>query len=180
LSTLQFDVLTPWPTVRHDYITFEMALEYLRTAHPRFLHIAFGEADDWAHDRRYDRVLDSIGYFDRALKQLWTAIQALPQYRDSTALVITSDHGRGSTVRDWTSHGQSVPGSEQIWLAIVSPETPARGETGIGGETHQRDIAPTILELLGIGYREYEGVLGKPIPQAFKAHLTPRPRASTK
>lgn len=169
LSALQFDMLTPWPTVRHDYITFEMALEYLRTAHPRFLHIAFGEPDDWAHDKRYDRVLESIGYFDRALKRLWTAIQSAREYRDSTVLVITSDHGRGSTVRDWTSHGQSVAGSEQIWLTIVSPETPSVGETGFGSEAHQRDIAPTILELLGISHEEYKGALGKPIPEAFKS-----------
>ena len=71
LSRVQFETLTPWRNVRHDYVTFEMALEYLRTVKPRVLYIAFGETDDWAHDRRYDRVLDTAGYFDACLGLLW-------------------------------------------------------------------------------------------------------------
>ena len=35
LSELQFRVMSPWDSVRHDYITLEMALEHLRTAKPR-------------------------------------------------------------------------------------------------------------------------------------------------
>ncbi len=35
-------------------------------------------------------------------------------------------------------------------------------------EVFQRDIAPTILDLLGIDYREYAGVQGKPIGLAVK------------
>jgi len=62
LSALQFDILTPWTEERHDYITFEMALEYLKVAKPRVLHIAFNETDDWAHEKRNNRVLDAIGF----------------------------------------------------------------------------------------------------------------------
>jgi hypothetical protein len=47
LSAMQFDLVTAWDTVRHDYITFEMAREYLRTEKPRVIHIALGETDDW-------------------------------------------------------------------------------------------------------------------------------------
>ena len=64
-------MLTPWRSVRHDYITFEMALEYLRTVRPRLLHVALGETDDWAHDDRYDRYLENANYFDRCLRRLW-------------------------------------------------------------------------------------------------------------
>ena len=75
LSALQFEMLTPWTEERHDYITFEMALEYMRVAKPRVLHIAFDETDDWAHDKRYNRVLDAIGYLDRCLFKLWETIE---------------------------------------------------------------------------------------------------------
>src|SRR5579872_6954881 len=81
LSALQFQMLSPWTEERHDYITFEMALEYLRVAQPRVLHIAFDETDDWAHDRRYNRVLDAIAYLDRCLAQVWETIQRSPEYR---------------------------------------------------------------------------------------------------
>ncbi len=166
LSALQFEVLSPWTEERHDYISFEMALEYLRTAKPRVLHIAFDETDDWAHDKRYNRVLDAIGYFDNCLRKLWQIIGDLPEYRGKTTLVVTSDHGRGGTLADWDGHGKDVPGAEQIWTAIVGPDTPARGEVENSVQVFQRDIAPTILDLMGIDYRQYDGVLGKPIELA--------------
>ena len=68
LSDLQFDILTPWRNVRHDHVTFEMAIEYLRAVKPRVLYIALGETDDWAHGQRYDRVLEAARYFDACLK----------------------------------------------------------------------------------------------------------------
>ena len=166
LSALQFEVLSPWTEERHDYITFEMALAYLRAAKPRVLHIAFDETDDWAHDKRYNRVLDAIGYLDRCLQRIWQTVGELPEYRGKTTLVITSDHGRGGTPADWDAHGKDVAGAEQIWMAIAGPDTPARGEVEDSGEVFQRDIAPTILDLMGIDYREYDGVLGKPIELA--------------
>jgi hypothetical protein len=45
----------------------------MRQAHPRVLHIAFNETDDWAHDRKYNRVLDAIGYLDRSLS--WQVVK---------------------------------------------------------------------------------------------------------
>ena len=166
LNGLQFQMLTPERSVRHDYVTFEMALEYLRTEKPRVLHIAFAETDDWAHARRYDRVLDSIGYVDRSLGQLWEFINSSRDYRGATTIILTADHGRGSTLEDWHSHGDKVPEARQIWIAITGPDTPPVGEAVNTPEAFQRDIAPTMLDLLGIDYREYEGVEGKPIALA--------------
>jgi bisphosphoglycerate-independent phosphoglycerate mutase (AlkP superfamily) len=169
LSELQTRIMTPWDTVRHDYITLEMALEHLRTVKPRVAYIALGETDDWAHDRRYDRVLQAIEYFDSALRELWNFLESSAQYRGTTSLIITVDHGRGSTLEDWSSHGSKVKGAEQIWIAIAGPDTPGRGELSNTAPVFQRDVAPTMLDLLGIDYREYKGVLGKPIAAAKAA-----------
>ncbi len=164
LSALQFRVLLPANGVRHDYVTFEMALEYLKVAHPRVMHIALGETDDWAHDRRYDRVLEMITETDSYLRELWSFIESDPEYRGSTLLVMTADHGRGGTLDDWHSHGKDVAGADQIWLAFAGPGVAAIGEAQDAPPAFQRDIAPTVLEMLGIDYKEYSGVLGKPIP----------------
>ncbi|HKW99220.1 MAG TPA: alkaline phosphatase family protein [Bryobacteraceae bacterium] len=168
LNAMQFDVLTPWPSARHDYITFEMALEYLKTQRPRFLYIALDETDDWAHDHRYDRVLDVIGYLDRCLRKLWDAVEDSPDYRGHTMLVITCDHGRGSSLENWHSHGKDVPEAAQIWAAFIGPDTPTTGQAANVPEVFQRDITPTILDLLGLDYRDYEGVMGKPIAIAIR------------
>ena len=166
LSALQFRAMTPWDTVRHDYVTLEMALESMRTTQPRVMHIALGETDDWAHDRRYDRMLQAAAYFDEALGQIFALIEGTPAYRGRTSVVITSDHGRGSRLEDWHGHGPKVAGAEQIWVAVFGPDTPARGETANPAPVFQRDVAPTMLDLLGIDYREYAGVEGRPIASA--------------
>jgi Sulfatase len=166
LSRLQKITPTPWDEARHDSFTFELALEYLKSAKPRVLFISFDETDDWAHARRYDRVLDMIANFDTFLNRLWTTIQSMPEYRDSTTLIVTSDHGRGSTLADWSSHGSKVEGADKIWLAILGPDTPAAGE--IRDHAEQRDITPTIIKLLGLNPADYKGATGSPIPTAFK------------
>jgi hypothetical protein len=161
LSRMQHELLTPFGGTRHDYITFEMAMDYLRAVKPRILYVALDETDDWAHAKRYDLVLPSIQWIDKSIERLWTTLQKMPQYRGTTTLILTADHGRGSTIDDWHSHGQRVAGAEKIWLAMIGPDTQAVGESGV--EAKQRDIAPTVLELLGVDWREYQGVAGKPI-----------------
>ena len=165
LSSLQKEALTPWDSVRHDYITLHMALDYMKREKPRLMYIALGETDDWAHDRRYDRVISSIRYFDSALQRIAAFVAATPKYRGSTTILVTSDHGRGGTSEDWHGHGAKVAGAEKIWLAIAGPDTPARGEVSNSAPAFQRDVAPTILRLLGIDTQEYSGLAGTAVPQ---------------
>jgi hypothetical protein len=169
LSKLQHEAPTPWDSVRHDYVTLGMALDYMQRERPRLIHIALGETDDWAHDRRYDRTLSMIRYFDEALRQIWTTVQSLPEYRDATTLIVTTDHGRGSTVETWSGHGSKVEGADQIWIAAMGPDTSAAGEAADTQPVWQRDVAPTILALLGLDYREYKGVAGQPVSLIVQA-----------
>ncbi|HEY2931864.1 MAG TPA: alkaline phosphatase family protein [Acidobacteriota bacterium] len=164
LSSFQQKARTAWDTVRHDAVTAGLALEYLGAYRPRLLYLAMGETDDWAHDRRYDRVLQSIKLFDDTLRELWTAIQLMDNYRDKTALIITSDHGRGATSADWTDHGAKVPGANEIWLAVITPGTQARGEVSDSGTIYQNQVAATLLTLLGLDDKEFNPNSGKPIP----------------
>ncbi len=163
LSQAQFELLTDWPSVRHDYITLETALEYMRSKKPRVLYVALGETDDWAHERRYDRTLETAHYFDTALGKLWSLIQHDSAYRDKTTLIVTTDHGRGASPEDWNSHGAKVAGAEGIWIAAIGPDTPATGVAGKGSSYTQSDVAPTMLELVGVSPSKLEGAVGKPI-----------------
>ena len=163
LSRIQFELLTPWRGVRHDYITFEMALEYLRTVRPRVLYVALGETDDWAHDRRYDRYLETAHYFDQCLRRLWEALEGEAQYRGRTTMLVATDHGRGQTREDWVRHGAAVEGSQYVWLAAVGAGVQPLGETGADQRLTLSDLAPTLLELAGADYRQLVGVEGRPI-----------------
>jgi hypothetical protein len=92
--------LTPRPIgVRPDVITYLAAREYLKKFAPRVLYIAFDETDDFAHGGMYDQYLMSAHAQDAMIADLWNTVQAMPQYRGKTTLLITADHGRGDSVK---------------------------------------------------------------------------------
>jgi hypothetical protein len=168
-GTLQFRALSPWDSVRHNLFTAELGLAYLKRHRPRVLFLAFDETDEWAHSRRYDRTLESIRLFDDVLRDLVALLESLPDYRGRTTLVVTTDHGRGRTPEDWTSHGSDVPGSEETWIFVLGPDTPAAGVATAPAEVTQSQIAATILEVLGIGAQALSHDAAPPIARALAA-----------
>ncbi|MPZ16935.1 MAG: hypothetical protein GEV06_03300 [Luteitalea sp.] len=163
LSALQFETPTPWDEVRHDVYTFRLAMAHLQHATPRILYLALGETDDWAHDGRYDRVLEACARTDRYLEALWTWLQAQPAYRDRTHILITTDHGRGRTTEDWRNHGATVDGAEDVWIAFVSPRMKQRGEWREHPPLHTNQVAATVAEWMGVDWKALRPSAGSPI-----------------
>lgn len=155
LSDAQFDTPTPWDSVRHDYYTFRLAMDHLQRHRPRVLYLALGETDDWAHDGRYDRVLEAYARTDAYLAELWTWIEAQPDYRGRTHLLITTDHGRGPSPATWRDHGEQVAGAERTWMAVVSPAMSRRGEWRDHAPLTNAQVAATMLGWLGLDRRSY-------------------------
>lgn len=149
-----------------DAFMYQAALDMIETRKPRVFLLALGEPDEWAHARRYDKYLDSIRRCDRFIRQLWEKLQAMPEYRGTTSLVISPDHGRGVTGTDWTSHGKSVPHAEETWLAAYGPDTPARGERREAAEVHQAQVAATVAALLGEDFRAAYPKAAAPVAEA--------------
>jgi hypothetical protein len=141
-----------WGSTRMDGPTMMSAMEYLRREQPRVLYVMLGETDEWAHDQRYDLYLDSAWRADRFIQRLWESVQAMPQYAGKTALIISTDHGRGSTTADWGNHGKDYPVAGRIWIAALGPVVPARGNRE-GAMATQSQIAATIARLLGLDFR---------------------------
>jgi bisphosphoglycerate-independent phosphoglycerate mutase (AlkP superfamily) len=94
----------------------------------------------------------------------------LDGYRDRTTLIITTDHGRGRQGSDWAEHEITIPGSDDIWLAVIGPDTPDLGEVTTAGTAYQGQIAATLLWYLGLDYAAFD-------PQALPP-LAVAPRAS--
>ncbi|HEX6211530.1 MAG TPA: hypothetical protein VF136_12180 [Methylomirabilota bacterium] len=153
LSARQFETRTPWDNVRHDMYTFRLAMAHLAAARPRVLHLALGETDDWAHGQRYDRTLQALEQTDAYLEELWRWLQADPDYRDNTAILVTVDHGRGHTPADWHRHGADVAGAEETWLAAVGPAWPRRGAWTDAPEVTTSQVAATLARAMGQAYR---------------------------
>jgi bisphosphoglycerate-independent phosphoglycerate mutase (AlkP superfamily) len=154
--------------VGNSFLQVEL-LDYVRTAGPRVLFVGYGETDNWAHQGRYDLVLESAHRTDACIKELWETMQAMPQYRGTTTFIITADHGRGSGPVEWKEHGVDEKGSENVWIAVMGPDTAPLGERKHVETVTQSQIAGTIAALMGKDYvqavpkaaRPIKDVLGK-------------------
>ncbi|MEX2284825.1 MAG: alkaline phosphatase family protein [Gemmatimonadota bacterium] len=164
LNRLQTQVPSPWSAVRLDAFTHDYALEYLKRKRPRLLYIAYGETDDFAHDQHFDFYLQAAQRTDGFIRELWEWLQSDGEYRNRTTLVITTDHGRGTGAK-WNTHGADVDGAEQIWIAVLGPDSPALGEVS-GGQLYQNQIAATVASLLGLRYTN-ERPVGAALPRLF-------------
>lgn len=116
-----------WDDNAFDLIAGRAAIEYIRKHQPRVFYLMFGETDEWAHLRRYDCYLQAANKNDQFIGDLWKMLQSMPQYAGKTSLVITTDHGRGKTAKDWIDHGKDTDGAEFEWRSVLGPDTAALG-----------------------------------------------------
>lgn len=83
-----------------------------------FAFVHFVDADDFAHLRMKD------SYMVLAEREAYKSLQIMEHVdktnRRDTLFIVMTDHSRGSGTL-WHSHGQNIPGSENIWVMIVSP-----------------------------------------------------------
>ena len=141
----------PWAMV--DTITYHFAKEYIHRNHPRFAFIGFDETDHYGHEGQYDAYLATANMLDNYMKDLWDMIQTDPQYKDKTTLIITCDHGRGHAGKKfWHHHGPLVRDAHQVWMAVIGPDTPAKGELSKGKHYYTNQIAATIAKFFGLNY----------------------------
>ena len=139
-------------------------LEYVQSMYPRALFVGYGETDNWAHAGRYDLVLESAHQFDQFVEQLWNTMQSLDEYRGQTTFIITTDHGRGSGLEQWKEHGANERGSENIWIAVMGPDTPALGERVNVPPVTQAQVAATVAALLGKDFLHDVPAAAAPLP----------------
>jgi hypothetical protein len=148
-----YETTTPLDEEDVDNSFLQVALlDYVKSAKPRVLFVGYGETDNWAHQGRYDLVLDSAHRTDGFVKELWDTMQSMPQYRGTTTFIITTDHGRGGGLTEWKEHGVEEKGSENIWMAVIGPDTRALGERHGGPVLVQAQIAATVAALVGRDY----------------------------
>ena len=134
---------------RYDQLTFLAARDYIQQQHPRVVLISFGETDEFAHHKRYDRYLQQANSIDKMIAELWYLVQTDPFYKNNTSLIITTDHGRGKKSSSWYAHNLFVKGSGETWLAMLGAGITATGEKRSAEQTYQKQLAATVAQLLG-------------------------------
>lgn len=162
IAALQAGAPPIWPTVRLDTFTHAYAIETLKRQKPRVLYVAYGETDDFAHDGRYDLTLWAARHADAYIEQLWNTLQADPDYAGKTTLIVTTDHGRGTTGgASWKGHGRKIEGSNETWIAAIGPGV-AKGARPAGCASSSQ-IAATALQALGLDWKAFDPAAGPPL-----------------
>ena len=153
LNEIMFQIPVPWKSVRYDAITHHFAMDYLEQYKPKLLFIAYDETDEYAHEGKYDKYLIAAHRLDKYVAELWTWTQKNYQYKNKTTILITTDHGRGhETIDAWRNHGSSVASAENVWMAVLGPDTPPKGEVMDNEPMTSSQVAATIGAFLGFEY----------------------------
>ncbi len=178
INTLRAEVPTRWGRTTFDAMVYRTGLEWLKLNTPRVMFLGMGETDEWAHEGEYRQYLDAAHRVDGYLKELWDTLQSIPQYKDSTSIIVTCDHGRGGDnapgyedgeLKKWRDHNNKVIGAEQIWIMVMGPDTPPLGERENIEPVTQSQIAATIAALLGKDYTAAQPRAAAPLRDALPA-----------
>jgi hypothetical protein len=170
------EVVYSWPT-EDDLATWDSTRAVIDGSHPSLCYVLLGQVDAAGHTGDTNRYISSIRQADSLTFELWKLLRADPQYRDSTTLIITSDHGRHDDRHGgWQSHGCPCHGCRHVLFLAIGPDIKA--DTVIDDRADQTDIAPTIANLLGSPMPFARGrVLSAMLRQATSNSGTAGPRS---
>jgi hypothetical protein len=129
---------------RPDRVTARRALAHLVERRPRFLWIALGDTDEWGHRNDYRGYLDALRAADAVIGEVAAHLAEMPGYGERAALLVTTDHGRDDGFAD---HGGKA--SADVWLMARGAGVASVGAVSTAKRRHLRDVAPTVLSLLG-------------------------------
>ncbi len=147
-----------WPgegDYRPDAFTERIALRRLAIAHPRFMFVGLGDADEYAHRANYRGYLDALRASDAFLGDVMTTLRAMGARGQHTTLLVTTDHGRA---HDFMDHGSQFPESGRIWLVAAGHDVRGRGLVSASRRYTLSDVAPTVRALLGIADGDAEPI----------------------
>ena len=144
-----------------DELTFYMAREVMRKFSPRVLVIAFSDVEA-AHFGSYALHLSGIKTADRLTYQIWQEVEANPDYRGKTTMVVLPEFGRdpdGSSTNGFFNHRANEDSTRDTWMmalgaAIDKPQIIERPIRHV-------DLCPTLAGLLGCRPLDVQGAMLK-------------------
>ncbi len=132
-----------------DELTFFMSREIMRKFSPQLLVIVFSDVEA-AHFGSYSLHVSGIRTADRLAYELWKEVEANPDYRGKTTLVILPEFGRdpdGSTTNGFFNHRANEDSTRDTWMMVLGAgiDKPQIIERPI----RHIDLCPSLASLLG-------------------------------
>lgn len=157
-----------------DVEVWDSTRAILARSRPRICYVLLAEVDPAGHSGDTATYLSAIRKADSLTFELWKHLRNDPRYRDSTTLIITSDHGRHDDRHGgWTNHGCACHGCRHVTLLVLGPDT--KPDTVVTEPVDQIDIAPTVAHLLGF---EMPYAQGRILSEILRPTSEPRPAPS--
>ncbi len=137
------------PEHRTDSFVWDELQYVMDTYHPSLTLVNLGSTDGVGHQGDWDRYLAAIAGADQVVQDIYDKIQADPVYKDKTALIVTSDHGRhlDGIYTGFKDHGCTCLGCRNVMFLAIGPGI--RENAVIGQSYCLADIGPTIGYMLG-------------------------------
>ena len=132
-----------------DEAAFDLALQRLREPLPTLLYLALDATDATGHANDYAGHLSALAQYDEWLRALDQRLRQLEAKGHRSALLVTTDHGRGSG-EGWSQHRWNVSESERVWLFARGPGIAATGPVGTSEKTTLTSVRPTVEEWLAL------------------------------
>lgn len=177
---------------RPDTFTSAVAIELLRTIHPRFMHIGLGDADELAHRGDYIGYLTALHAADALIGDATATVAPTvnplrPGDRSNPAsnssvtdlarsggltILVVADHGRaGASFRD---HGVMYADSGRSFVLAFGRDIPRRGRTCLKHDVRLVDVGATIRSLLNLPPASASsGSAGHPIDEIVEGRAGP-------
>jgi hypothetical protein len=142
-----------------DELTFFVSREVMRKFSPRLLVVDFSDVEV-AHFGSYALHLSGIRTADRLAYQLWQEVEANPEYRGRTTMVILPEFGRdpdGSTTNGFFNHRANEESTRTTWMmalgaGVDKPQI-------IDRPVRHIDLCPTLAGLLGCPPLDSQGTM---------------------
>lgn len=142
---------------REDSITFSHLIDTLEKYHPHLVLVNFKEPDMSGHANDWLAYVDQIKKIDEYVWNLWNFIESEDQYKGTTSLIVTNDHGRHSDGVDngFVSHWGNCEGCRHIFFFGIGPDFKKNhiDQTFYS----QIDIAPTVGKIMNISIPDTDG-----------------------
>ena len=132
-----------------DELTYLVSREVMRKFAPRLLVVIFSDVEV-AHFGSYAMHLAGIRTADRLAYQMWQEVEANPEYRGKTTLLVLPEFGRdpdGSTTNGFFNHRANEESTRNTWMMALG--TGVDKPQIIERPVRHVDLGPTLASLLG-------------------------------
>jgi hypothetical protein len=144
-------------TALPDNWVWEQLEEIMAVREVNLVLLNLHESDRMGHAGNWPGYTGAVAHAAEAIADFWEELQDDPVYADSTALFVTTDHGRhfDSVSTGWHDHNCSCNGCRKSFLLMLGPGI--REGLRTDDPVSLLDVAPTVGSLMGVSMPHARG-----------------------